>query len=468
MVGNYHERPLTFRADDINSIIRMVRAGKSCILVGVDGIGKTSLMRHLVSPTVREHYLGEDKKHFNFLPLNANELTRPSALAYYGHMALLLEPILSGYQLLSSLDKNPLAITNEEVAKQLLFERVESILSLCERRRFVFVFDAFDVAFTETEPQFFRVLHALRIHAGGRVCYVAASKNVPSLICDMQSQKVVREMFPELFNGNIYGIKPLKEQDASVVIEQGLAKHGRRYSASLRHFLFALTGAHPGMLAAVVATWNDGMDALVERDQVSQVIHQLLQELTVVSQCEQVWYSLSEIEQHCMKRVPRGLFVKNPDLPPYSPRQIQEALHALVLKGILREGYQNRKIYQCFSPLFAAYVTQQFSSGSPGLQLDLSRQQVWIDGTLCANHLTPKEFLLLRFLAEHAGEVCSREETTRAVYGEAYDSRSDDARLDALVERARKSIGDDSRPPRFLETVRGAGHRLKEYLGEPF
>jgi hypothetical protein len=35
-----------------------------------------------------------------------------------------------------------------------------------------------------------------------------------------------------------------------------------------------------------------------------------------------------------------------------------------------------------------------------------------------------------------------------------------------MVERTRKGIGDRSRPPRFLETVRGTGHRLKEYQGD--
>jgi DNA-binding response OmpR family regulator len=49
-----------------------------------------------------------------------------------------------------------------------------------------------------------------------------------------------------------------------------------------------------------------------------------------------------------------------------------------------------------------------------------------------------------------------------------YNPKRDDARLDALVERTRKSLGDDAHPPRFIETVRGAGHRLHEYLGEHF
>jgi DNA-binding response OmpR family regulator len=39
----------------------------------------------------------------------------------------------------------------------------------------------------------------------------------------------------------------------------------------------------------------------------------------------------------------------------------------------------------------------------------------------------------------------------------------DDGRLDALIERTRLQIGDDQRHPRFIETVRGIGHRLNNY-----
>lgn len=466
MVGNYHTRPLAFRADDIQFIIRMVQVGKSCILIGVDGVGKTSLIRHLLSPAVREYYLGDDRHRFIFLPLNANELTRPSALAYYRRMALLLDPVLADYQLRSFLDESMLTITSEEVAQKQLFDRVDAILSHCERCRLVFVLDEFNVAFTETEPHFFRVLQALRSRAGGRICYVAVSRNVPALICDPVSRKVVREMFPELFNGNIYGVKPLNEHDANEMVEQAFMQYAGSISVSLSPLLLEATGAHPGLLNAAISVCKSEHTTLSSRDRLDQMVARLLQEMTIVSQCEQIWYSLSEVEQHCMMHVQHGLFLKNTDLPPYSSRQIQEAFQALTIKGILREEHRSRNLYQCFSPLFASYVTQQFSEALPGLQLDFLRQQVWIDGSLAASHLTAKEFQLLRFLAEHAGKVCSREETTRAVYNEPYDPRQDAARLDALVERARKSIGDASHPPRFLETVRGVGHRLNEYRGE--
>lgn len=98
-----------------------------------------------------------------------------------------------------------------------------------------------------------------------------------------------------------------------------------------------------------------------------------------------------------------------------------------------------------------------------GLQLDYVQRKVRIDGIELPKSLPPREFKLLEFLARHAGKVCLRGETNQAVYDERYVPHRDNARLDALIERTRLHIGDDQRNPRFIETVRGVGHRLNNY-----
>ena len=101
-----------------------------------------------------------------------------------------------------------------------------------------------------------------------------------------------------------------------------------------------------------------------------------------------------------------------------------------------------------------------------GLQLNFLSKNVLIDGVSLPKPLSPKAFKFLEFLAARAGRVCQRGEISQAVYNERYIPQRDNARLDALVERTRQQIGDDARPPRFIETVRGIGYRLNEYAGE--
>jgi DNA-binding response OmpR family regulator len=103
-----------------------------------------------------------------------------------------------------------------------------------------------------------------------------------------------------------------------------------------------------------------------------------------------------------------------------------------------------------------------------GLYLDRVRRRVIIDGKELSKPLSRQQFRLLEFLAQHADRVCSREETSIVVYGGGYVPRRDNARLDALIERTRIHIGDDQRNSRFIETVRGVGHRLKNYTSFHF
>ena len=101
-----------------------------------------------------------------------------------------------------------------------------------------------------------------------------------------------------------------------------------------------------------------------------------------------------------------------------------------------------------------------------GLQFDTPRQQVWVDGMLRPFVLTRTEMKLLCFLAQHQSKICPRQDTVEHVYGTPYHLEMDNDRLDAMIRRVRKKIGDSTHAPRFLITIHGVGHRLDEYVGE--
>ncbi len=72
--------------------------------------------------------------------------------------------------------------------------------------------------------------------------------------------------------------------------------------------------------------------------------------------------------------------------------------------------------------------------------------------------VTRTEFRLLCELAEHAGQVLSREQLLRRVW--EYDI-GDERLVDVHVGRLRQKIEADSRHPRHLVTVRGLGYKLQ-------
>lgn len=74
--------------------------------------------------------------------------------------------------------------------------------------------------------------------------------------------------------------------------------------------------------------------------------------------------------------------------------------------------------------------------------------------------LTHREFELLHYLAEHIGQVMTREHLLQTVWG--YDYFGDVRTVDVTVRRLREKIEDDPSHPIYLVTRRGVGYYLKD------
>ncbi|MCC7265504.1 MAG: winged helix-turn-helix transcriptional regulator [Candidatus Latescibacteria bacterium] len=101
--------------------------------------------------------------------------------------------------------------------------------------------------------------------------------------------------------------------------------------------------------------------------------------------------------------------------------------------------------------------------GHPRLQagplvLDPVSHQVQVEGRRL--DLTTTEFKLLVHLVEHPGQVLSRDELLRSVWGYATSGYS--RTVDTHVQRLREKLGEASP---WIETVRGAGYRFRSGEG---
>ena len=93
-----------------------------------------------------------------------------------------------------------------------------------------------------------------------------------------------------------------------------------------------------------------------------------------------------------------------------------------------------------------------------GLEIDEGRRAVRVDGV--AVELTALEFDLLAVLARDPGIVVGRQALLDRVWGA--DFAADDHLVDVHIGNLRRKLGDDPGQPRFVETVRGVGYRLRE------
>ncbi len=91
------------------------------------------------------------------------------------------------------------------------------------------------------------------------------------------------------------------------------------------------------------------------------------------------------------------------------------------------------------------------------VEIDLAKRVVTRAGTEV--HLTPTEYGLLRYLAQHAGRVITRGQLLRAVMGPGYEDATGNLRV--YIVGLRKKLEADPSQPRLLVTEPGVGYRLR-------
>lgn len=129
---------------------------------------------------------------------------------------------------------------------------------------------------------------------------------------------------------------------------------------------------------------------------------------------------------------------------PFSPRELTARIKAIFRRvDAIREAQNS---------------TQQKRQIHVGeLLIDLDGYEVIYKGKKI--DLTPKEFELLVFMANHRGKVLSRDQLLNTVWN--YDYIGDSRIVDVHVSHLRDKIEQDSRNPVYIKTVRGIGYKFE-------
>jgi len=94
----------------------------------------------------------------------------------------------------------------------------------------------------------------------------------------------------------------------------------------------------------------------------------------------------------------------------------------------------------------------------PGLQVDLARYEVRVDGREV--RLTPIEFKILVLLARNAGKVLTHCQILNEIWGPGHAGENHNVRVHVAL--LRKKLEPDPMHPRRLMTETGVGYRLRD------
>jgi pSer/pThr/pTyr-binding forkhead associated (FHA) protein len=93
------------------------------------------------------------------------------------------------------------------------------------------------------------------------------------------------------------------------------------------------------------------------------------------------------------------------------------------------------------------------------LKIDVGKKEVWVDGKLAG--LSKKEYELLIFLYDNAGNICTRDQIIGAVWPESQDPGAiSDATIDQLIHRLREKVEKEPAKPSRIISKKAFGYML--------
>lgn len=125
---------------------------------------------------------------------------------------------------------------------------------------------------------------------------------------------------------------------------------------------------------------------------------------------------------------------------PFSPKEVVART-----KAIIRRAGKSRT---------SSYVSMKIGD----LIIFPERYEAEINGNIIT--FTRKEFELLHYLANHLGNILSRDQLLSAVWN--YDFAGDTRIVDVHVSHLREKIESDSKHPSYIKTIRGLGYKMED------
>jgi DNA-binding response OmpR family regulator len=136
---------------------------------------------------------------------------------------------------------------------------------------------------------------------------------------------------------------------------------------------------------------------------------------------------------------------------PFSMRELMTRVKAMLRRvKMITDDVVAASLAQSAAPSRGTLLAGDF-------EVDVARHSILHRGEPLS--LKPKEFDLLAFLAANPGQVFTRESLLEKVWG--YSFAGDTRTVDVHVRGLREKIEDNPSEPRYVETVRGVGYRLK-------
>lgn len=272
------------------------------------------------------------------------------------------------------------------------------IRRLCSKKKLILV--AYLGQDGGTDPQFFQFLNRLRNLLGWRFSYVLFVTTRLLLHPDY-----ARPLFDKVLKRNLVIVQPLDEENSNVV----LANYEERYSKVLppifRHQVLELSGGNPGLIKALYlqASTSDSWkrpDILDER----------------------IYFRLEGIVQDMSESV-RAL----------TKKKVKRADATVMPYDHFGYFVADKTVHRLFSPLLDDFLKIYPTQGPKPKETPIIPNAELL-------HLTKSQRTLLAYLEGRSGELVTKDDIAKVLWGESWADRYSDWAIDQLVSTLREKL----------------------------
>lgn len=436
--------PAESRYEEIEKVLRFIKHGDSCQVVGLPGVGQSTFLKLLAyNKNVRVKHLGEEQEQYHFVLINFSEIRKRPLVDVTKFMLLSLLDSLRGrgmqveFEKTNAIFKEAIALNDELVMFQGLKNTID-LLALERDLAIVLLLDRFEEYIPTLTDDFFQNLRVLRIRTKHKFSVVFSLNRLieesiePSLMVD----------YSEYLTNHIVYLGLMDKPVLDFRIKQLEELSGKTLDAALRGQILSLAGGF-GRLSknCVQLVLNNGT-----MEQLNNLSTFLLSQPSIQNTLYDIWQTLTPSEQDFL--LSNTAYAEPDHDYPY-----------LANIGLLRDG-------KITIPLLQTYLQQSLrtldeKTKNDPIRLDPNTNEIKQGNDVISDRLTSAEFRLLRFLIEHERIVVDRESIITAVWSDAKSSAGvTDQALDQLLFRIRHKLEDDPNNPQHIQTVKGRGVRF--------
>ncbi|MGI8420546.1 MAG: winged helix-turn-helix domain-containing protein [Candidatus Levyibacteriota bacterium] len=430
--------PQDTREAELRQVIRYIRDGSSCQLIGIPGVSRATVLGLLVyNKHVRQKHLGAFQHESHFISVDFSEIRNRPLFDVMKYLFLNLTESLrergmaEENKAVGDIFREHLKFQDELVLFQGFKEAVD-YLALEKKLTIVFLFNRFEEYVPNVSKEFFTNLRILRSRAKYRFSIVF-SVNRP--LEDMLTPEIMSEYYEFIAGKSVY--LTLSDTSSNTFWHTHIEKiTGEKVPKNIFETVLQLTGGH-GKLTKL------SLEAFLAQDNKQNVTESfLLTQKTILGALREIWQSLLPAEQADLKE------------SSFTDVEITSYLEGV---GLI----QQNKIQ---IPLLTTYI----HSESPQI-INVAKKIVYNQNTdtiqkgdiILSDQLTSAEFRLLRYLLQHEERITEREDLIDVVWeGNKSTAGITDQAVDQLIFRVRHKIEEDANHPTHLITVKGRGFKF--------